>query len=280
MPLVSVLWTLGLLSVIAASLLTAGATSYRIAHTIAQSAVADGLFEAAVGRSVLGLLTPQLSGRWRADGVPHDFLFNGTSIQVRIHDELGRIDINHADGPLLAALLQSVGLDATSADRLVDKILDWRDPQPLKRLNGAKDRDYEEAGRPYHPRNGSFQSVDEIKLVMDMTPEVFRRIEPALTVYSGRQFIDPQVAPLEALLALRALGQNVDTLIAAQQAPLPTYANNGPPDMLDPMTTLRGRAFAIRAQIKTDNPKRTYDAVIRITGNPRQPYWLLSWNAR
>jgi general secretion pathway protein K len=35
-----------------------------------------------------------------------------------------------------------------------------------------------------------------------MTPALFAQVKPALTVYSGRQFIDPQVAPREALLAL------------------------------------------------------------------------------
>jgi general secretion pathway protein K len=54
---------------------------------------------------------------------------------------------------------------------------------------------------------------------MDMTPELFRRVEPALTVYSGRPFIDPRLAPAEVLLALRSMDAGkVADLIAARTA--------------------------------------------------------------
>src|SRR5262249_44943883 len=154
----------------------------------------EAIAEAAVSRAALGLLDPRPEARWRPDGVPYEFGFDNARIRVQIQDELGRIDLNHADESVLVSLFQSVGLDPQSASSLVDKILDWRDSSPFKRLNGAKDRDYHAAGYAYRPRNGPFQSLDELKLVMGMTSELFRRVEPALTIYSGKQFLDPQVA--------------------------------------------------------------------------------------
>src|SRR5712672_684016 len=163
MALVSVLWGTMLLSIIAAAFLSAGNISYRLSHNTVEIAQADAVADAGIRRAVLALFDPRPDRRWRADGSPQSFNFAGASLKLSIQDELGRIDLNAADGPLLVALFQSAGLDAQSASSLVDKILDWRDTNPLKRLNGAKEQDYATSGLDYRPRNGAFQSVDELK---------------------------------------------------------------------------------------------------------------------
>lgn len=282
MPLAYVIWGVGLLSCIAVSLLWSGNVSYQLVRNVADAAQLDATVEAAINRAVLGLLDPRYDRRWRVDGVAQEFSFGGARARVAIQDELGRIDINHADGALLIRLFQSAGLDAASASRLVDKILDWRDSSGLKRLNGAAAQDYHAAGFKYGPRNGPFQSTDELKLVMDMTPELFRRVEPALTVYSGRQFIDPQFAPPEVLAALPAMNADSATsFIAARSNSANGSAYSGTRmGVIDPTVPLRGRAFTIRADI--DKPPRTLsrEVTVRITDNPSQPYWVLSWKAR
>jgi general secretion pathway protein K len=273
MPLAYVIWGIGLLSYIAVSLLWSGNVSYRLAHNVTEAAQLDATFEAAINRAVLGLLDPRPERRWRVDGVAQEFAFGGARVRVAIQDELGRIDLNHADGAVLTGLFQSVGLDSFSASRLVDKILDWRDSSGLKRLNGAAAEDYRTAGFAYRPRNGPFQSVDELQFVMDMTPELFRRVEPALTVYSGRQFIDPQFAPREALLALPTMNAGAaDSAIAARAG---TRA-----DIIDPIVPLHGRAFTIRADIEKSTGTLSREVAVRLTDNPFQPYWLMSWKAR
>jgi general secretion pathway protein K len=270
MPLLSVLWGLALLGAIATAFLSAGSTSYRLAHNAVEAIEVDLVAEAAVNRAVLGLLDPNPQTRWRTDGVPRVIEFAGTRMQVRVQDELGRIDLNNADGSLLIGLFQSVGLDAQAASALVDKILDWRDSSPLKRLNGAKDPEYRAAGLPYRPRNGPFQSVDELKLVMGMTPELFRAVEPAVTVYSGRPSIDPQVATPEALRALPTMdAQKVATLVAARAARPATSA-----------LPLIGRAFGIRVDIERPMGVQHREAVVRLTDHPQQIFWLLSWKDR
>jgi general secretion pathway protein K len=272
MPLAYVIWGVGLLSYIAVSLLWSGSVSYQLARNMIDTAQVDVIVEAATNRAVLGLLDPRYDRRWRVDGVAQEFRFDGARISVAIQDEFGRIDLNHADGTLLTGLFQSVGLDASSSSRLVDKILDWRDSSGLKRLNGAAAQDYRAAGFAYGPRNGPFQSVDELKLVMDMTPELFRRVEPALTVYSGRQFIDPQFAPPEVLLALQAMNANSATAFTAYSG---TRAG-----VIDPIVPLWGRAFSVRANIDKSTGTLSREVVVRITDNPSQPYWVLSWKAR
>ena len=149
--------------------------------------------------------------------------------------------------------------------------MDWRTATPLKHLNGAKEQDYRASGSAIRPRNGPFQSVDELLEVMDMTPALFRRIEPALTVYSGHQFIDPQLAPREALLALPNMTPDaVEAALAARTGPLLAA---------DP-ASLRGRAFTIRAEVEEASSTIAYEAAVRLTGDPAEPYWVLSWSAK
>lgn len=277
MPVISVLWGLGLLSAIALSLLWTSNMSYRLVHNDLEIASSNAMAEAAVNRAVVGLLDPQPDRRWRTDGIAQSFEFAGTRIKVSIQSELGRIDLNQAEEPIFVGLLRSTGLDAGSANSLVDKILDWRTATPLKHLNGAKEQEYQASGSAFQPRNGPFQSVDELLLVMDMTPAIFRRIAPALTVYSGRQFIDPQVAPREALLALPDMWPDkIESALAVRAHQL------SPADQVvgDPATFLRGRAFTIRTEFQKSNKTVSYEAAVRLTDNPAQPYWLLSWRAR
>jgi general secretion pathway protein K len=242
-----------------------------------EAAQLDATFEATINRAVLGLLDGRYDRRWRVDGVAQEFSFGEAKVRVAIQDELGRIDLNRADGALLTGLFQSVGLDSLSANRLVDKILDWRDSNGLKHLNGATAQDYRDAGSTYRPRNGPFQSVDELKLVMDMTPELFRRVEPALTVYSGRQFFDPQFAPREALLALPTMNADVAASLIATRA---NQATGSRPGVIDPVVPLQGRAFTIRADIQKSTATLSREVAVRITDNPIQSYWVMSWKAR
>jgi general secretion pathway protein K len=258
-----------LLAIIAASFLSAGNTSYQLARNAVELAERDALGEAAVNRAVLGLLEARPDRRWRTDGIAQNIDFAGTRARISIQDELGRIDINHADGTLLVSLFPSVGLDEHAAGSMVDKVLDWRDSSPLKRLNGAKAKDYRLAGYDYRPRSGPFQSLDELKLIIGMTPELFRRVEPAITVYSGHPFIDSNIAPREALLALPNMDTGkVASIIAARDQQAARAAASA---------MLIGRAFSIRAEIERSSHVIAQEAVIRLTGAPTQPYLLLNW---
>jgi general secretion pathway protein K len=278
MALIAVLWGVALLSIIATTFLWSGSVSYRVARNSIETAQVDAIAEAAVARAAISLLTSRSDLRWRVDGVAYSFNFGGEVGKISIQDELGRIDLNHADRGLLLGLFQSVGLGVEAASRLVDKILDWRESGLARRLNGATTQDYRAAGHAYLPRNGAFQSVDELKLVMDMTPELFRRVEPAVTVYSGSQFIDPRVAPREALLALPGMDPSKAASIVATRttaASVPVASNLSAASM-----SVVGRAFAIRTEIDKPHGTLVRGAVIRLTDDPNNPYWVLSWVAK
>jgi general secretion pathway protein K len=260
---------------IAVSFLSTGNVSYAISLTSLDSAQRQAAAEAGLVRAVLGLLDPRAERRWRVDGVAQDLVLGQTKMRIAVQDELGRIDLNQADQALLSGLFQSVGLGAPAAMSLVDKILDWRDANPGRRLNGAKDRDYRAAGYAQGPRNGPFQSVDELQLVMGMSKELYQRVEPALTVYSGRPFLDPQFAPREALLALPTMNAGaVAALVAARSN------QGGRAGIIDPAIPLGGRAFTVRTEIADARGVAVQEAVVRLTDQPLEPYWVLTWKTR
>ncbi|MGJ4973120.1 general secretion pathway protein GspK [Bradyrhizobium sp. HKCCYLRH1073] len=275
MPVLSVLWGLALLTAIALSLSWSSSVSYGLARNGIDQAALGALVDAGVNAAIDGLLDARADRRWRADGRLYTLDFNGTRIGIRIQDELGRVDLNQTDEAMLNSLLQAEGLDARAAADLTDKIVDWRTATSLKHLNGAKDRDYASRNAAYHPRNGPFQSVDELLLVMDMTPVIFAGIAPALTVHSGRQFVDPQLAPREVLRALPGMtAQSAEATLAARDG-----ARSAPVEG-NPMTALRGRAFTIRTEFSHASRVVVGDVAVRLTENPQQPYWVLSWGTR
>src|SRR5262245_13186325 len=105
------------------------------------------------------------------------FPFESGEARVRFEWNSDLIDINAASDELLASMFESLGIDQTLRNQLVDSILDWRDIDDIPSLNGAELNDYgqviirDEDQRL--PRNGPFQSLDELLLVKHMTPEIF-----------------------------------------------------------------------------------------------------------
>ncbi|CCE08434.1 putative General secretion pathway protein K [Bradyrhizobium sp. STM 3843] len=269
LPLLTVLWVLGLLTTVSLSLLWDSNVSYRLSRNDCDAAILNAIADGAVDYAVSDLFDQQSDRLWRQDEV-HLLKLAGAKVRIMVQDELGKIDINQADPALLSSLLRSTGLDADAAADLADKIADWRTTTELKHLNGAKEFDYRAANSSSRPRNGPFQSVDELLLVMDMTPALFRRIEPAVTVYSGSQFVDPRHATPEALAALPEVIRKQGT---ASEAP-PAFPIGGNDNQT---SSLSGRAFTIRIAIEKSDQVARYQVVVRMTDNPARPYFLLSW---
>jgi general secretion pathway protein K len=273
MPLLSVLWGIALLSLVTVSLLSSSTTSQKLARNALNMAQMDAVAEAAVVRAVVGLIEPRPDRRWQADGRPESFALQGIRATVAIQDELGRIDLNYADRSVLFGLLRSAGADLDSANDIVEAILEWRatmGTQPGERQASRNDR---APAAAVSPRHGLFQGVDELRLVAGMTPQLYRLMAPALTVYSQHQMVDPQLAPREVLLALPGVTPEQADQTLGQRRDKPP-GNSGTEDVL---STLKGRAFTIRVEIDAANGKRTYQAVVRLTDDPHQVYWLLDW---
>lgn len=257
-----VLWAAIVLAVIVETVLLTGRMEAQLTRGRTRHAQLEATADAALDIAILKLLDPSPAAQPPVDGAPFAVNFAGHPAYVTVQDEAGKIDLNMAQGEVLHRLLTSVGVDVEIADALVDKILDWREPGDVKRLNGAKADDYQRAGLPYGPRDGPFESVAELQLVMGMTPQLYQRLAPALTVYSQTPWVDPELAPRPVLLAL--LG-NAAAGNTARTAPS--------------IGVRLGHVFTITAETVGDGAMRvTKTAIIRLTGTQASPFWVYRWD--
>jgi general secretion pathway protein K len=234
--LVLVLWVVTLLAVIAGNLAYSMRGELQSTGNQLHVAQARALADAGVQRAWFEMLKPPSEPqRWQPDGSVHELLLDGVVVQVTVTSEAGKIDLNAASDALLLGLFKSVGLDDDRSAALLDAVLDWRDADSLRRLRGAEIAEYRAAGRTNGPANAPFETLDELQQVMGMTPALFRRLAPALTVFSRQPAIDPAVAPPEALRAIPGLREDqLSQFLRQREAaraagqPAPTLAVGGP----------------------------------------------------
>lgn len=177
-------------------------TEARAVRNLVDKAAARAAAEAGVSLAVIDLLGPQAQPRFARDGSPQEITFERFALEVRIQDESGRVDLNAADRALLVALFESAGLELEVAEALADAVEDWRDPDDLRRDQGAEDSDYEAAGRTHGAKDAEFETVEELRAVLGMTAAVYDYLRPLVTVYSKQKGINPRFASEAVLRAL------------------------------------------------------------------------------
>ncbi|MBL6936610.1 MAG: general secretion pathway protein GspK [Alphaproteobacteria bacterium] len=256
--LVVVLWVVAALSLIAGAMLASSMTSAKIEKNAWTQIEVRNAADTAVQSTIMSLFDPgkplALDGRVQRSRV------GGTALAVSIQDEGGLIDLNHASVGLLKTLVKAGGVDAEAADTLVARIVYWRSP-PQEDSSLAGDDDG--GDRSFRPRRGSFQSLDELKLVPGLSPEIYDRIAPALTIY-GRPTgdFDTRVAPRAVLMLVPGIdGDRADVALAARTGEL----------------VIPRHVFTIVATAEASNIRFSRRAAVRLTGDPQKPYEILDW---
>jgi general secretion pathway protein K len=278
--LIAVLWITVLLTVIASGFafsMRGGALATRNTMSVAQArAAADG----AVARVAFELSRPRNTPDvWLPDGRVRAWSDGEIAISSTAVDESALIDLNAATDPLLKGLLENVGgLDPDTSEHVLEAILDWRDPDDLRRPNGAEADDYRAAGLKYVPTNAKFEAVGELQRVLGVTPALMARIAGSLTVYSQQRGINPATAPRDSLLALPGVApEQVDAFIASRSDAL---ANQLPVPPFPPAQAFTGTSPVWRIHVEartSDGVTFARDAVVRPQNDPRQPMVVLLW---
>jgi general secretion pathway protein K len=277
--LIIVIWVSVLLTVIASSFILERRTEALVVGNSVSMARAEAAADAGVQKALYEVYrSGNPSGGWKRDGTSYEWSFDDVPIRVEIRDESAKIDINTAADPLLRGLLVSTGLPEDEASRLLDAILDWRDPDSLKRINGAEEADYRAAGLTYKPANAPFQTIEEIQLVLGMRPEIYRRIAPSITVFSRQTGVNPLLATREVLLAIPGVTtEQVDQYLVQREAaraegrPLPPFAPAGSPAAGYMHVTIRCEARL------DDGMVFTREAVALLRPSPRKVATFLAW---
>lgn len=266
--LASVLWGMAALSLIAAAMLSSSMNAVYIARNSWTQAQAENTADTAIQRAIFSLFDPRSERRLPVDGTTQTLTVNDQAVSVSIQDEAGRIDVNYANRNLLRDLFKAGGAAPQDADTLADRVADWRTPGSTHGLNGATADDYRNAGYSYAPRGRLFQSASEVGLVMGMTPALFARIEPALTVYSHSPNIDMRAAPKEALMAIPGMDADKAAETISYRAPPPNGAG-----LYYGLVNPVGHAFTITVTVAHITRK----AVVMVSGDPAHPVWMLDW---
>ncbi len=263
--LVAVVWVVALLAVMGLDVLAIARQEDRMAQDLAVRARMAAAADAGLALGIHDLLAA--SGRpGRPPGHPEaparELVFDGTRLLIRVEDEAGKIDLNEVQPALLGALFRALEVPGPAAELLAAAILDWRDEDDQPRPGGAEANEYRAAGLGVPPRDGGFRSVAELAHVMGMTPALLARAEPLLTVHGRRAEPDREVAP-----------PAVQRVMAGAPRP-PAGAGRAatPAELRDPPVI--GRAYRITVLAERPGARRRLSAVVRITGDPADPYWI------
>jgi general secretion pathway protein K len=204
--LVSVLWLLALLTLIALVLtasvrLDIRARSQLIRHAEAE-ALADGLTYLVALRLGDRDRRPPAEAGVVTDGTPLRCAHEETAVEIAVNDVGGLVDINAASQPLIEWLLLRLDVTPDRARALAAAIVDFRDADELPSSpEGAEGSAYQAAGLGHRPKNAPFETVAELDQVLGMTPTLLDRLRPMVTVYGRQAGIDPWHAPRELLVA-------------------------------------------------------------------------------
>ena len=282
--MVVVLWMVSLLTIMAGSFSLSTQRNTGLVSNAKDRARGLALADAGVNYALIMLSLPDPLKRWRSDGTYYTVTFSEGVVGVTIFDESGKIDINSASEQTLRTVLgKMMGGDDMAASSLMDKILDWRDSDDMKRLNGAEAKDYQAEGKAHVPQNKNFQALEELQMVLGMTPALYRKLEPLLTIYTGQDGINPQKASGEALRLLFGLDENTVTEFLNQRRA--SQPNTPPPPLNVPPGGVRvigggDTAYTIYAQSRTDaGPGAGLKVVARrqFSRNNGAPFAFLSW---
>ena len=282
--LILVIWVIALMSVLLGSFALIARTENLESRHLFDGTTARYAAEAGLERTIYELRNPDITTRWVGDGRPYEFDFDIAHVRVEITDESGKIDINSADDTMLQSLFVSVGVDPDTAVALSDSIQDWRDADDIPRPRGAEAGEYQAAGLAYTPRNAPFQTDTEVQQVLGMNYDLYTRIEPAITIYSGGGQPNAAYAPLEALLALPGMTQDLaQQIIDARQQVAPgqgAAAGLTLPDGTPIVANGGGNTYTIKSRATLANgASALIDASIRLggVGAAGRPYTVLRW---
>jgi general secretion pathway protein K len=234
---------------------------------------------------------PQLSTYDALRGPDSGRVGNATFItQVRNGGEW--LNVNTMSADMWRQFLIGAGLDYDNADRLSQAIEDWRDPDDYALPRGAERDAYLQMHALVLPRNASFTSVSELRNVLGMTPEIYARIVPYLSVCTSGH-IDLDAAARPVLYAMPGFNEEIVETILAQRMSFPF--NGGSLNGLETRVSASARASIDQNKAliqRVSNFSTPWEYIVVSTGwspgghthvtmkasiSPGAPEWITTW---
>jgi len=241
---------------------------------IAQAEVDRARMEAAADAG-LAMAEAELVGggpRWPIDGTPRSPTFEGIQLTVAIEDERGKIPVNVLSDTEARRLFEAAGASGQQLATLTDSFLDWRDDDEERRPNGAESADYTRRG--YRARDGDITAIGELARINGMTPAIYARIVPYVTLFFGETggFNERTASPFAIRVMTGEDDQGPASIERAREI-RGQRTRLGFDDKADAVLT--GRRFTVRVTARDARGGRlTRATIVEPTGDPRAPIWV------
>lgn len=218
-------------------------------------------------------------------------------LSLMVEDEGGKFNVNSIVYPngetnsenyaMYGRLLKTLGLKGGLSDTLAD----WIDINDEPRTRGGESYDYyKRLSPPYSSKNAALDSVEEVLLVKDYTPAIYKGIKRFITVYSDEPIgmnttfkININTAPKEVIMALAAeitedMAARVidfrdtnpfkDTADIRKVAGFETLGFN-----LQDRITVKSNIFRVYSKGEVGGGLREAEAVVNLQGGYSVLYW-------
>lgn len=264
--LLLVLWVTVLLAALLAGLAAATRSHAQAALYGSERVRAQLAAEAGLAHAVAGLYAPTASQRWVPDGRAYRFDFDGARVSVQVVDVGGLFDLNATPGDMLARLFAAAGSDPARASQLA---------AALAAARNAASTATTARGVP-----ARLLAVDQLAALPGMDADLFKRLQPVVTVFSGRNFPDPSYAGALVLEALRGISPGEAAAIVRQRRASPASARPVNGVVTGTVAGYGGTIERVFARaVMPDGTEANLDATIRLalTAASARPYKVLDW---
>ena len=203
-----------------------------------------------------------------------EFLLSGAV--VKIQDLAGLLSVNSPNTSTYAGLTKRLLGDEQLGVRIAEELIDWRDADDLPGQYGAEQAEYPNI----QVRNFGLQTLDEIRFLKSMTPELYRLLRPYLTVF--RQSENLMNMPMEVMTLHVSAAAAEQIMLSRDKGEL----NDGVLSSLgvsasDESNALRfGRALQITFTVENANVKLTRSFSMTIDPSRPVPFELLEYRMR
>ncbi len=237
--------------------------------------------------SVSAEAAANLGAAWRGRQESHQIKFPGGTVQVRVEDEAGKLNINQASEATLTALFTVLEFPPEQVRIMVDSILDWRSKGDQARPYGAKSNYYLGLDPPYVARNGPLEAVEELAWVRGFeNSPILSRLSEWLTVQDVGQGVNINTASLPVLLTMGIPPEVAQNIIMTRQLqPFRNFQDIAPlgmaaqPGQSQQMTFTTSRFFTIKStgMVNIKRGRQTIKAIVRVDPSTQSSWQILSW---
>lgn len=256
--LISVLWALMLLSVMVLSVMTIVKVQSKYASNIGQKSRAVAIADAGIYLAIQRLSEPGAVRKISGKVTSLKLDFGGKDIEITIISESGKIDLNMSHEVLIAATLAFHGMSDYDANIIAEELRNLRESNSKK----------------------LFKIISDIRQFNGINDALFKCVEPYFTVYSNRLGVNYAAASDE----MQKMIKWADKARWGGQSWLEVGGStagslvSGTKSVLQQTGSFAGKAFTIQAKVAlNDDVKVQRTAVIRITGDRHETFWVYRW---